>query len=417
MAPNQLKKKLSRALMVSWREQPTRHDVAALQASIRRVGLVVRVRWALLMVLVVYSVIAGWLYTGSMPLLELVELMVVPALALGLVVLYNLYYSVNYRRLANIVVWNSVQLGLDTLVVTVLVHFSGGVNSWFWSIYALIIFEAAFILPRSRDVWAHAASSLVLLGFVEFSELFGLLEHKVIPYATSDAYSDPVFVGVRYFWQVSVLLGSAWVATMLVGEFRRELDSRRAHALVDEETGLFSREYLMRALRNELRRAQRDQRPLHVMLIDIDQFGEFNNRFGIDAGDRLIREFAVVLNEVTGAGESEQPTTNVAARLGGEEFAILLAEIAPAGAAPSSEDAEHVANQMARALSEVRMDGAGVSVSVGVASMPHDGVTCSELLDAADGALAAAIEAGGNRVVAASSVQNAAHEDLPQNEL
>jgi diguanylate cyclase (GGDEF)-like protein len=368
------------------------------------------------MVLVVYSGIAGWLYTGSMPLLELVELMVVPALALGLVVLYNLYYSLNYRRLASLVVWNSVQLGLDTLVVTVLVHFSGGVNSWFWSIYALIIFEAAFILPRSRDVWAHALFSLALLGFVEFSESFGLLGHKVIPYATSDAYSDPVFVGVRYFWQVAVLLGSAWVATMLVGEFRRELESRRAHALVDEDTGLFSREYLMRALRNEVRRAQRDRRPLHIMFIDIDRFGEFNNRFGIDAGDRLIREFAVALNEVTGAGESEQPTTNVAARLGGEEFAILLAEIAPAGAAPSSEDAEHLANQMAKALSELRVDGAGVSVSVGVASMPQDGVSCSELLDAADGALAAAIEAGGNQVVVASSLRTAVHEDFAENE-
>ncbi len=76
-----------------------------------------------------------------------------------------------------------------------------------------------------------------------------------------------------------------------------------------------------------------------------------------------------------------------------------------------------MANQMARALSELRVDGAGVSVSVGVASMPDDGVTCSELLDAADGALASAIEAGGNQVVAASSVDAVVHEDLAQNEL
>ncbi|MDO9173977.1 MAG: hypothetical protein Q7V62_04170, partial [Actinomycetota bacterium] len=84
--------------MVSWREQPTRYDIEALQANIRRVGLVVRVRWALVALLVVYSLLAGWAYTWLVPVAELAERMTVPALALAFVVLYNAFYQLNYKR-------------------------------------------------------------------------------------------------------------------------------------------------------------------------------------------------------------------------------------------------------------------------------------------------------------------------------
>ncbi len=417
VAPNQLKKKLNRALLVSWREQPTRHDVAALQANIRRVGLVVRVRWALLSILIIYSVIAGALYAQAMPITDLVRLMIVPAFTLGFVVLYSAYYARNYRRLGSIAVWNNLQLALDALVVTVLVHFSGGVNSWFWTVYALIIFEAAFILPRSRDVWFHALFSLGLLGAVELAEMAGVLSHAVIPFAAGNAYKDSVFVLVRYFWQAAVLLGSAWVAIMLVGEFRNELDSQQAHSLVDQESGLFSRDYFMRALRIELRRAQRDGRALHVVLIDIDRFGEFNKRFGIDAGDRLIRSFAQALIRFAGTGESDQATTNVAARLGGEEFAVLVTESAPTGSVPSREEAVQAARSLAEQLARISVNGAGASVSVGVSSMPEDGATCHELFDAADTALSAAIAAGGNRALSASECAGAPHKDYDEDEV
>jgi diguanylate cyclase (GGDEF)-like protein len=410
VAPNQLKKKLSRALMVSWRDQPTRHDVAALQANTRRVGLVIKLRWTLLAVLVIYSMIAGVLYTGVIPSDDFLELMVVPAITLGLVVLYNAFYATQYRRLASISVWNNLQLGLDVLVVTVLVYFSGGVNSWFWSVYALIIFEAAFILPRSRDVWLHAAMSVGLLGAVEILELVKILPHNVIPFAVSDVHHNSVFVMVRYSWQVAVLLGAAWVSTMLVGEFRRELETRRANSLMDDDTGLFTRDHLMRALRTEIRRAQRDRRSLHIMLIDIDQFGEFNTRFGIDAGDRLILEFARTLSIVAGTDDPQLASTNIAARVGGEEFAILMAENAPFGTTPSCDDAAQTARGLAEALSAIRVDGAGVTVSVGVASMPEDGVTIDQLMDAADMALAQAIGAGGNRVFVATECPVEAEE-------
>lgn len=408
MSPGRLQKRLARSLVVSWREQPTRHDIEALQANIRRVGLVVRVRWMLLFVLAFYSVVGGFLYTRHIEIAELVSLMQVPAVALGFVVLYNTFYTLNYRRLGNIAVWNNLQLGLDALVVTVLIYFSGGVNSWFWTMYALFILEAAAILPRSRDAWLHAVLSCLLLGFVEWSEFAGILPHVVIPFTGSDFYQNLVFVAVRYLWQVTVLLGMATVSTLIVGTLRKELASRLSQRIIDDATGLYSRPYFMRALAAEARRAQRDMRPLHVLLIDVDRFGEFNAKFGIDAGDRMIGDLASMMTQaVEPAGETAE-TGNLVARYGGEEFCVLLSEVADQGE-PFTRDgaiafAERLRKEAAQVASE---DDARVTVSIGLASYPADGHTPQELLDAADVALSCAIEMGGNRVVSTTDCAGA----------
>lgn len=397
-----LKKRIERTLFVSWREQPTRFDIEALQANIRRVGLVVRVRWILIGVLVVYSLLAASAYMTRMDVSELVRLMTIPAVSLGFVVLYNTFYAVNYRRLGNIAVWNNLQLALDAVVVSVLVYFSGGVNSWFWSMYALFILEAAFILPHPRSAWLHAAFSVGLLGAIEWSEYLGWLAHVSIPFANARVHDDFVFVSVRYLWQVAVLAGTAGVATRLVGEFRRELGSRRSMALLDELTGLYSRSYFHRALASEIKRAERDRRELHVLLIDIDRFGEFNRRFGFDSGDRMLVAVAqAIAATITPTGD-EVATTNLACRFGGEEFAVLYAEDERLEGAPLAADAKGLAEQVCAAVAAMVLDDASVTVSVGLASFPLDGRTPDELVDAADVALGCAAAEGGNRAVAAA---------------
>ncbi len=397
MSPSRLRKRIARALMVSWREQPTRYDIEAVQANTRRVGLVIRVRWALLAVLVVYSLLAGAAYITVMPLSELASRMLIPALALVFVALYNTFYQLNYRRLGNIAVWNNLQLALDAFVVTVLVYYSGGVSSWFWSMYSLFILEAAFILPRRRDTWGLALLCVLLLGGIDLLEFAGILPHVTIPFAASEQYRDPVYVSVRFLWQVAVLAGTAAVSTQLVGEQRAEAAGRQALTVFDETTGLYSRAYFLRALGAEIRRAQRDARPLHVLLIDIDHFGDFNRRFGIDVGDELLSLISVAITGCLSEAGDMLITTNLAARYGGEEFVVLLAEDQETQGPPENDDALRLADCVRREIASQTVNGAGVTVSVGIASMPLDGITSDELLDAADEALSAAVQAGGDR--------------------
>lgn len=408
--------------MVSWREQPTRYDIEALQANIRRVGLVIRLRWALLAVLVIYSVFGGLAYSARMPIAELVSRMLIPAIALVFVVLYNAFYQINYRLLGNIAVWNQLQLVLDALIVTVLVYYSGGINSWFWSMYTLFILEAAFILPKRRDAWLLTALGVLLLGSMELLELKGILPHVAMPFEYAGAivggaapfaanmlHRDPVFVAVRFGWQVAVLAGAAAVSTQLVGAQR--VSGRQQLVVLDEATGLYSRGYFLRALAAEVARARRDGRPLHALLIDIDHFGEFNRQFGIELGDTLLSCIADVITRTVGEAGDVLVTTNLAARFGGEEFIVLLAEDAQASGAPQHEDAVRLAERLRTQIANCRVDDAGVTVSIGVASFPEDGGSADDLLDAADAALSDAVERGGDRVG-----QTAPRTELPDDD-
>jgi len=397
--------------VVSWREQPTRYDIEALQANIRRVGLVIRLRWALLAVLVIYSAFGGLAYSERMPVAQLVSRMIIPALALCFVVLYNGFYQVNYRRLGNIAVWNQLQLVLDALVVTLVVYYSGGVNSWFWSMYSLFILEAAFILPKRRDAWLLTGMCVVLLGAMEVLELLGLLPHVtmpfeyagvivsgIAPYAAQLLHRDPVFVAVRYGWQVAVLAGTAAVSTLLVGAPQAGSHGRQQLVVLDEVTGLYSRGYFLKAFGAEVARAARDGRPLHVLLIDIDRFGDFNRHFGIEVGDTVLACISDVIMRTVGESGDVLVTTNLAARFGGEEFVVLFAEDEQAPGAPQHDDALSLAERLRSEISACRVKDASVTVSIGVASFPDDGGSADDLLNAADAALSDAVEQGGDRV-------------------
>jgi diguanylate cyclase (GGDEF)-like protein len=393
--------------MVSWREQPTRYDIEAMQDNIRRVGLVIRLRWALIVVLVTYSAFGALAYASRMQPGELTSRMLIPAVALGFVVLYNAFYQSTYRRLGNISPLNHLQLAFDAIVVTVLVYYSGGINSWFWSMYSLFILEAAFILPKRRDAWGVMALCAALLGSVGVLEALHLVPHIGMPFETVSLYDDPVYFAVRYGWQIAVLAGTAAVSTLLVGAQRAEASSKQQLVVLDEATGLYSRAYFLRAFAAEVSRAQRDERALHVLLIDVDHFGDFNRRFGIELGDRLLSRIAETITRTVGEAGDVLVTTNLAARFGGEEFVVLLAEDAHVSGAPQPSDALRLGEHLRQQISRAQVDGAGVTVSVGVASFPHDGSSADDLLDAADSALAAAIEAGGDRVLQAASVSPA----------
>lgn len=411
--PGRLRKRLSRYFVVSWREQPTRYDIEALQANIARVGLVIRVRWLLILVLVVYSLLGGALYATRMPLIELAHRMAIPALALGFVVLYNTFYALNYKRLGNIAVWNNLQLLLDALVVTVLLYFSGGANSWFWSMYSLFILEATFILPRSRSAWLIALACIGMLGTVEWFELLGWIPHLDIPFAADDFYKDVIFVSIRFAWQAAVILGTASVSVLLVGEVRKQLAAKSSQTIIDVTTGLYSRGYFMRAFPAELNRSERDQRPIHLMLLDIDNFNDYNIRFGLDNGDRLLKALAGAINATVALAGDLITTTNIAARIGGEEFAILISEDQRTGVPPTRDDALLLAEQLRSVCEAVRVEDAGVTVSIGFASAPEDGTTADDLMDAADNALVKAIELGGNRIVCSSECGHEVAEKSP----
>lgn len=411
MSPSRLAKALARNLKVSWREQPTQHDIEALRANTRRVGLVIRVRWALVAVLVVFSGLAALTYAASVPLISLIDNMLVPAAALLVVIAYNAFYQRTYKQLGNVAILNQAQLTLDILVVTLLVYYSGGVYSWFVSMYLLFILEGAFILPKRRLVWFLVAVASLTYGGVVFSEYFHLLPHVNMPFVSNDLQANSTYVLVRYLWQVTMQCGTAVVGTLMMAAIRQREAELAASSISDDTTGLYNRAYFHRVLGSEVARSRRDGKGLAVVLIDIDEFGEYNRRFGLERGDEMLRLVAsLILERTLSSLDADGRASGVACRYGGEEFGIVLPGSGIGG--PLRQRALDLAESVRAGVADIRLEDTAVTVSVGVAVFPEDGDTIDSLLDALDDAVASSVEAGGNRVSPARTSRDDAANEL-----
>jgi diguanylate cyclase (GGDEF)-like protein/putative nucleotidyltransferase with HDIG domain len=190
----------------------------------------------------------------------------------------------------------------------------------------------------------------------------------------------------------AVLLPSACALALACTTVLQHTRIRRLRARIDDSnrtdplTGLLNRRAFEEELELELERAMRAERPLSVVVGDIDGFRAINERQGHAAGDATLQ--AVAQNALKWKRRIDQ-----AARIAGEEFALLLPETDERGAFI-------VAERLRRAMHRSFVDSAvGVSFSFGVATAPSHGTDAVALLHAADSATAAAKDLGGDRTV------------------
>ena len=169
----------------------------------------------------------------------------------------------------------------------------------------------------------------------------------------------------------------------------------QAEARVDPKTGLFNARYFASALTEELGRAQRFERPLSLIMADLDLLREINNTYGHLAGDAVLKGIAEVFR-------AELRHYDVPARFGGEEFSILLPETPPEQAL---EIAERIRRAVAERLFDVETSSEPIraTVSIGVAGYPKDAQDPNALIHQADLAVYRAKLQGRNRVLSASS--------------
>lgn len=169
-------------------------------------------------------------------------------------------------------------------------------------------------------------------------------------------------------------------------------EALRTQSVRDALTGLYNRRYLEEVLEREVRRAARAAQSLGILMIDLDHFKNFNDTYGHDAGDAVLRETGQFLAKGIRAED-------FVCRFGGEEFVVIL----PTADMKSSQArAERLRSKMREltVMHQGRSLGM-ITISIGVASFPQHGVSPKELMAAADAALYEAKRGGRDQVAMA----------------
>jgi diguanylate cyclase (GGDEF)-like protein len=171
-------------------------------------------------------------------------------------------------------------------------------------------------------------------------------------------------------------------------ENARRYREARQMAETDALTGFFNQRYFHETLRREALRAQRYDRRLALLILDLDDFKTVNDRIGHLAGDAVLAQVAERLR-------NEIRSVDVGCRIGGDEFAVIMPE-------STTEDASQLFQRMHEAVSTMSTPGGGrVRISAGIAEL-HHGETAAGLFERADSALYRAKELGKDRASVAT---------------
>lgn len=247
-----------------------------------------------------------------------------------------------------------------------------------------------------RHVAGSVSAGSLCAPLVAHGESFGVLHIQIIGEAGKRNGDGPFdrFLPVAVADQVALALANL-----------RLRESLRQQSIRDPLTGLFNRRYMEESLNREIPRATRSRTPVAVMMIDLDHFKKFNDQYGHDAGDTLLRELGAHIVANTRAED-------IACRYGGEEFALIL----PGAPARAAADRAEALRKRVGALTVLHRGEPlpPVTLSIGLAVLPDHCETSEDLLRAADAALYRAKASGRNRVIMATATADKEGPSLPE---
>lgn len=198
----------------------------------------------------------------------------------------------------------------------------------------------------------------------------------------------------RPFSETKLQLATAFaehIGLALANLYLRE--ALRHQAIRDPLTNLYNRRYMGETLGRELKRAERKRTQLGVIMLDIDHFKRFNDTFGHEAGDIILRELGNFF-------QTHIREEDIACRYGGEEFTLILPDSSLVDICKRAEDLREGIKQLNARYNGMTLGA--ITLSFGISAFPEHGETSEGLLRAADQALYRAKAEGRDRVVVAS---------------
>jgi len=263
-------------------------------------------------------------------------------------------------------------------------------------------------LGRTDDLRFAVAGLIACLTYVVFNHvllarMISLAHGRTLrdtslfsfDYFSTDLFLACLGVGVAAFWLRGPWLIPLIVAPLILIHRALAVPQLRAEARIDPKTGLFNARHFAVVIDDELGRAARYDRPLSLIMADLDLLRDVNNTYGHLAGDAVLRGIAEIFRQ-------QLRQYDLPARFGGEEFCILLPETPPERAIEIAERIRHAVAETGFAV-DTSADPVRATISLGVAAFPRDGATTDELVNTADLAVYRAKLQGRNRVVDAAA--------------
>lgn len=260
--------------------------------------------------------------------------------------------------------------------VSLLIYVTGNITL-FWSFYFIPIVIAALYYEVIGSIIAGITGFAAIILWIYLSMRYLTDPLEIM------ANTFGILIGTLIFVSIGVALG------FLSTKRKQDTEALQRLTMVDRLTGLHNYGYFMERLEEERQRADRFGSKLSLIMLDIDHFKPYNDKFGHQKGNALLKKVANILTR-------QVRTIDIVARYGGEEFAILLPN--------TSREAVEIAERIRRAVETAKFEGGKGeafvkrTLSAGVATYPTDASNEIELIDRADQALYVAKDQGRNAV-------------------
>jgi diguanylate cyclase (GGDEF)-like protein len=299
----------------------------------------------------------------------------------------GLFYDLRIIPLLIAVFYGGYQTGLIvTAVFFVYRMYLGGVGLQYTLYLYSAVLAVSFYLSRRFQSYSKFKKILVLMSLDLLLAITGIL----LSFYIKNSYNLPIFIPVEFMFTYLVLNALGMWMSAYVIETRNERNQDRMKvdhlAYHDSLTDLPNRTLFFSELENAIIHAEKNNQILAVMYLDLDRFKYVNDTFGHHVGDELIQKFSMrVVNCIR--------DTDLVARMGGDEFTLLLKDI------KSTDYALNVARRIIRSFEEpitLKNQEFYVTTSIGIAFFPKDGTDAQTLVKNADTAMYKAKEKGRN---------------------
>ncbi|MDO8885878.1 diguanylate cyclase [Candidatus Oleimmundimicrobium sp.] len=258
--------------------------------------------------------------------------------------------------------------------VSIFIGFTGQLNLY-WYLYIIPIFIAAITYNLIGSLMVGIASIGILVFWFYSGVGTGLVE-------------NPTVLGYEMITGTSIFLIAGLILGYISGKQKKQQAQLERLSVRDRLTGLYNYSYFVDRLDEEIKRSNRYETPLGLIMLDIDYFKDFNDTFGHEKGNKVLKDIAEIIKE-------KVRDIDIVARYGGEEFAVLL----PSVGKEAKEAAERIrkAVEMAEFEGDVEQPIVKKTISAGVAVYPRNAKDDTGLVVKADEALYKAKESGRNQ--------------------